>query len=198
LLFTTCANLKECRKLFYSLILIPKLDRVVSISYNGIVKYSCVYNNNGDICKVNDNFGTTAYEYEYVYDSLDRPIVKYVKTGGAVVQESKYTYDEYGRAKEFDYSITGLGSRHSANGYNDDGSLSRFASANGDVIDFSYDKLDRLNTKTVEHDGTVPDYVYTYTYKDLSTTQTINLIESVGTVFRGESFLLMKEMEYSR
>ena len=49
-----------------------KLDRIVQIKYNGVIRYKCAYNGNGDLCRVEDVLNDTTYHYEY--DSLDRLI----------------------------------------------------------------------------------------------------------------------------
>ena len=42
-----------------------KLDRIVQIKYNGVIRYKYTYNGNGDLCRIEDALNDITYHYEY-------------------------------------------------------------------------------------------------------------------------------------
>ena len=64
--------------------------------------------------------------------------------------------------------------------YNDDGSLNTMATASGANLQYHYDHLRRVSSITSNLWGTMPFYTKTYTYKDISETQTTTQVSSVA------------------
>ena len=82
-----------------------KLDRIVQIKYNNIIKYKYAYNGNGDLCRIEDVLNDTTYHYEY--DSLDRLVTSYTTVGDSVRAISEYEYDGKSRVSEYHCGMVG-------------------------------------------------------------------------------------------
>ncbi len=158
------------------------LDRVMGIKINGVIKYTYVYNGNGDLYEINDidNGITTCYNY----DSLDRLVSSWKKTDTGVNSYTYYRYDDMGRAYRSDFYLDGTSSGTLSHVYtytydNDDGSLTNINVKNGnnsENISFTYDALKRPSGKTV----TAPNasLSYSYAYKTLSGNRSSNLVSN--------------------
>ena len=64
--------------------------------------------------------------------------------------------------------------------YNNDGSLDTVATASGANLKYNYDHLRRVSSITSDLWGTMPFYTKTYTYRDISSTQTTTQVSNVS------------------
>ena len=171
------------------------LDRIIQIKYNGVVRYNYSYNGNGDLCRVEDVLNDITYNYEY--DSLDRLHSSYMTIGDNIDLISRYTYDDESRVSVYYCSIGGVtgGTGTYTYGYTYDepeyvgdevsGLLESMtidgANINGDTINYAYDTLQRLTTKSTV--GQYRTLAQNYAYRTVSgnqTTQISNLSWTVG------------------
>jgi len=125
-----------------------KLDRIVQIKYNGVIRYKYAYNGNGDLCRIEDVLNDITYHYEY--DSLDRLITSYTTVGNSVRTISEYEYDGKNRVSEYHCGMVGtVGGNLNQNyayAYNDEnGTLNSMTvsatNMSGDTLNYSYDAL---------------------------------------------------------
>lgn len=161
-----------------------KLDRLVSVKYNGIVTYTLVYDTNGMLARCIDN--KSAITHEYTYDSLGRLVrawQKYTATGEKIVSVEN-SYDDFGRTDGSTYVVNGVTLDYSASYGSNSGLISYFSipDTTGTAgITYSYDSFERLTSETISSEvlsGLIHGYAY-YSTDDGKETSLISQ-ETVG------------------
>lgn len=157
------------------------LDRIKSVKYNGIEKYSVSYNANGGIHSLYD--GVLTYFYEY--DSLERLIRAWQKNSeGETTLAVENTYDSLGRAKGSSYVVGDRTMSYSLTYKANSNLISSILMPSAGImsaINSTYDGLDRLTTKHISLSNMrsfYEDYSY-YTYDKDGETHTTSLVSSL-------------------
>lgn len=170
LLKTTYADGTEITNTFDS------LDRVKTVSYNGVVAYTVTYDGNGNIDSYTDC--ATGRIYRYEYDAFGREIRYFVTLNGNELFSAEKSYDSSGRSAGYRYSIGSIGSRTSSNTYDQYNRLSQEITAGGDTVSYYYDGFGRVISKAEGN--------YTYYYEYLSNgTNTSTLVSKLTLKYQG-------------
>ena len=122
------------------------VNRIESVSYNGITAYTVTYDGDGNIDSYTDC--ATGRVYRYEYDALGREIRFFVTLNGAELYAAEKAYDANGRSVGYNYTIGGIGSRTASSTYDQYNRLSQETTAGGDTISYTYDGFGRVVTKT--------------------------------------------------
>ena len=161
------------------------LDRVKTVSYNGVVAYTVTYDGNGNIDSYTDC--ATGRVYRYEYDALGREIRFFVTLNGTELYAAEKSYDSDGRSVGYKYTIGGIGSRTTSNTYDQYNRLSQETTAGGDTVSYTYDGFGRIVSKSA---GNYTDY-YEYVSNG---TNTSTLIGKLTSKYLG---ITIKTVEYT-
>ncbi|MBO4261711.1 MAG: RHS repeat protein [Clostridia bacterium] len=123
-----------------------ELNRIKSVSYNGIVAYTITYDGKGNISSYTDC--ATGRTYKYEYDVLGRTVRFFVTQNGNELYAAEKFYDSNGRSTGHTYTIGGVGSRTSTSTYDQYNRLSQETTAGGDTVSYTYDGFGRVIAKT--------------------------------------------------
>ena len=171
-----------------------ELDRIVEVKINGVVKYKYSYNGNGDLYSVEDIDNNTTYCYNY--DSLDRLISSYQKTGNIVSLLTNYEYDDQNRVSVYHCGLAGavggtLGQTYSYTYNAYDGNLTSISvsadNISGDLLNYSYDGLKRLSGKSVV--GQYRTLTQEYNYNTIAGNRTSTLVSGITWKLQGTTEL---------
>lgn len=123
------------------------------------------------------------YEYplswRYTYDSLGRQIASVVSIPGGTFLQTQQSYNDKNQltSKYWKMWAQVYGDSYT---YNTDGSLNTMATASGANLQYHYDHLRRVSSITSNLWGTMDFYTKTYSYRDISATQTTTQVSSVA------------------
>ena len=156
-----------------------RLGRTTRASYSSGRTLTYAYNGDGQLYSIHDNAGTAAANddvtYFYTYDSLKRAISCQMYRGIAQLLSVRWEYDDSSRVKSQAWQM-GQQSYEETYTYSaTDGNLTGITrSGGGNSLQLSYDSLSRL--------ASAGNGVYTrsYTYRDISSTQTTTQVQSLG------------------
>ncbi len=157
------------------------LDRITEKSYNNVVRVKYSYDKFGNLYEKQDLFTNTTYRYNY--DLIGR-ITGVV---GSNSTSLSYVYDDFNRVEKY---IAKLGDNSNVTEYiygsgsvsgQKDGLVYGVKQNGTQRITYDYDKLSRLNTRTV---NTTTPFVTQYGYYDGATTGTTTTL--VKTVQNGK------------
>ncbi len=155
-----------------------KLDRLISVLYNGVAEYVLSYDANGQVYSLVD--GATTHLYNY--DSTGRLITAYQKdVSGNITLAVSNSYDDLGRATGSSYLVGDRAMTYDLT-YKENSSLVS-ASSMPDCallsnVSYTYDKFDRLVKKEISMSSNrnlIEEYEY-YTY-----TKTVNAVQQTFT-----------------
>ena len=150
------------------------LGRVKTASYSGGLVLTYTYNGEGALYSVTAAEDGNTTTYLYGYDSLGRLISGERLDNGVSILRTRQAYDNVNRPV---YQAWQVGGTLYEEGYTynseEDGSLNTHTTATGETLTMQYDGLRRLSGIT----GGI--YGKTYTYRDISDTQTTTQIASV-------------------
>ena len=156
-----------------------RLGRTTRASYSSGRTLTYAYNGDGQLYSIHDNAGTAAANddvtYFYTYDSLKRAISCQMYRGIAQLLSVRWEYDDSSRVKSQAWQM-GQQSYEETYTYSaTDGNLTGITrSGGGNSLQLSYDSLSRL--------ASAGNGIYTrsYTYRDISSTQTTTQVQSLG------------------
>ena len=141
------------------------LGRAKTTTYSDGRVLTYTYTGDGQLYRVTDS--KTGYAYTYDYDSLGRLNTSTVRdSSGTVLLETRQVYNANNQLTAQQWTIGGTTYSQTFNYSKTTGALSFMTPGNGDSIVLTYDALQRLSTVT----GSI--YGKTYTYRDISSTQT--------------------------
>ena len=149
--------------------------------YTGGRYVTYTYNAEGQLAKL--TYGDGANEkasYLFEYDSLGRLVRSSEADGsGTITQRTEHIYDEYSRLKRQSWTL-GSKSYSEAYTYNDGedqtGNLSTMTTGTGNVLNYTYDPLKRLQKVTVKS-GTTSLFSTAYAYRNIDSTRTTQQVE---------------------
>ena len=149
--------------------------------YTGGRYVTYTYNAEGQLAKL--TYGDGANEkasYLFEYDSLGRLVRSSEADGtGTITQRTEHIYDEHSRLKRQSWA---LGSKSYSEAYtyndgtNETGNLATMTTGTGDVLNYTYDPLKRLQKVTVK-DGNTPLFSTAYAYRNIDSTRTTQQVE---------------------
>jgi len=152
-----------------------ELDRIESVSYNGVVAYTVYYNGNGSVSMYDEV--STGRKHHYEYDSIGRLIRYRIQEGNTTLLSTENVYDNTGRLSSFKYAADGQPAKSEIYTYDTYGRLSS-VNANGTTIAVSYDEFERINSKTYTKNVNSTDISHSESYsfytKDSNTTTLVN------------------------
>ena len=152
---------------------------MVKTTYSGGLTLTYAYSGEGYLYSVTAARGSDSTKYIYTYDANGRVIASERQDGGASVLRTRQSYDSVNRLAGQIWQI-GEDAFSESYTYNStiDGSLNTMTLKDGsatiDLLTMGYDGLRRLSSVT----GSV--YSKSYTYRDISSTQTTTQIASVS------------------
>ncbi len=163
-----------------------ELDRVVEESWVGGSSYQYFYNSEGDLAKKVDMDTGNAVNYQY--DSLGRLIHSSLSDPDGISMRTEHQYDRQGRLKQQSWQLRGADGAMTT--YTDtyayrgsDGAIKTLTPAIGKAVAFAYDAIARLENQSNDV------YAKSYTYHDISDTQTTTQIEKLSYAADGSSFV---------
>ena len=152
------------------------LERVVAESHNGVLKYRYIYGCEGALSRMEelDANGTVIKATGYEYDSLGRLIRSYeeVLEDGEMVRtvSTEHLYDTSNRLTKQSWTTEKSGNLYETYTYDaDDGTLTKIRTATGRNLQYAYDYLKRLSSRT--DGGRTVTYNYTDTGSSGTSTQ---------------------------
>ena len=153
---------------------------MVAEKENGVLKYRYIYGAAGDLSRQEElnSSGTVIKAVCYEYDSLDRLIRSWEEElkNGVLVRglSTEHIYDTSNRLIKQSWK-SDTDERSESYTYNsDDGTLSSLTTASGEKLDYTYDYLKRLQSRT---DGT---RTTTYNYQSVGDAGTSTQVSSVN------------------
>ena len=161
------------------------LNRIKSVSYNGIIAYTVTYDGDGNVDSYTDCASGRVYRYEY--DALGREIRYFVTLNGNELYSAEKSYDASGRSAGYSYKIAGLNTRTSSSTYDQYNRLSKETTAGGDTVSYTYDGFGRVITKSTG------GYSYHYEYLT-SGDRTSTLVSKLTVKYAGNP---IKAIEYT-
>ena len=160
------------------------IDRIKSVSYNGIVAYTITYDGEGNVESYTDC--ATGRIYRYEYDALGREIRFIVSQNGTTLYSAEKTYDNNGNVTGYSYNIPGVNSRSSSNTFDQYNNLTQTSTAGGDTISYTYDGFGRV---TIKQTGVFTEH-YEYKTSDDNTSTLLSKItyKRNGTTYKTVSY----------
>ena len=150
------------------------LGRTATATYSDGRVLTYAYNGEGMLHSIHDSKENVIYLY--VYDSIGR-LINSVKNNTANSSMLLRTQQQYNDSNQLVGQNWQIGTTSYSEGYTyneADGSLNTMTTATGQTINHTYDALRRLSSV---NNG---QYTYTYTYRDISTTQTTTQVEKLS------------------
>ena len=146
-------------------------DRTTKETYNNGVKYNYAYDASGALAKQysTNSSDTVLEEYRYEYDSLGRLIRSSEYNNSAFTQRTEHIYDESDRlTSQTWYNGSGATSQtytySGTTGLLTELEISYPGNTPNTKIDYSYEKLNRLDSKTTKVNGTTVFYTALWYY----------------------------------
>ncbi len=158
-----------------------ELDRLIRKEYTGGRYVTYTYNAEGQLAKL--TYGDGANEkasYLFEYDSLGRLVRSSEADGsGTVTQRTEHIYDEYSRLKRQSWTVNNQSYSEAYtynDGTNETGNLATMTTGTGNVLNYSYDPLKRLQKVTVKG-GNTSLFSTAYAYRSIDSTRTTQQVE---------------------
>lgn len=148
------------------------LGRIATATYSDGRVLTYVYSGEGRLHSIQEVKDGSTVIYLYQYDSLGRVVSSAKLVDGTMVLRTGQSYNGNNQLTGQSWQIE-ESNFSEAYAYNADGTLHTMRTASGDVLTMGYDGLLRLSTVT----GGA--YTRTYTYRDISSTQTTGQISAV-------------------
>ena len=157
-----------------------------------------VYNGNGDLYEQLDSGGETL---RYRYDSLNR-LAGLRRSGFNRTLNTAYQYDDCGRLRKYSYEIANLFSGSEAYEYRTTsdstgaaGAVSKITFAPGDIVEYTYDALHRLNNRRIG--GSIKEsYSYATSY-DGSTPLSTTMVDAKAIRDLNSSDAILHRWQYA-
>ena len=180
-----------------------ELDRLIRKEYTGGRYVTYTYNAEGQLAKL--TYGDGANEkasYLFEYDSLGRLVRSSEANGsGTVTQRTEHIYDEHNRLKRQSWTVNNQSYSEAYtynDGTNETGNLATMTTGTGNVLNYSYDPLKRLQKVTLKS-GTTSLFSTAYAYRSIDSSRTTQQIEyrnvrigDSGTILEGKKYVYDK------
>ena len=178
-----------------------ELDRLIRKEYTGGRYVTYTYNAEGQLAKL--TYGDGANEkasYLFEYDSLGRLVRSSEADGtGTVTQRTEHIYDEYSRLKRQSWTVNNQSYSEAYtynDGTNETGNLATMTTGTGNVLNYSYDPLKRLQKVTVKG-GNTSLFSTAYAYRSIDSTRTTQQVEFRNVRLESDNSILEgKKYEY--
>ena len=152
-----------------------ELDRVIETKYNGNIKFTYVYNGNGQLYSMTDAINNTTTYYEY--DGTGKLVRAREMSSTTKKLGVQNIYDTFGRIYQTRYDIGSIAHEYSVT-YRDDSSLvTNINMPNSAGISYTYDHFDRFGGSTLTQ-GAISILTKGYSYLDGIDDTTTTFIES--------------------